>query len=44
MSGYGGNEVMSRGIDAAEVVFGQKPFHSTDLQACIREQLDTAAE
>ncbi|MDB4890354.1 MAG: sensor signal transduction histidine kinase [Gemmatimonadetes bacterium] len=41
MSGYGGDEVMSRGIDAAEVVFIQKPFMAADLLRCIREQLDT---
>ncbi|MEO5813702.1 MAG: ATP-binding protein [Gemmatimonadaceae bacterium] len=40
MSGYGGDEVMSRGIDAAEVVFVQKPFRAEDLVRCIREQLD----
>jgi signal transduction histidine kinase len=41
MSGYGGDEVMSRGIDATEVVFIQKPFRAEDLAGCIREQLDT---
>jgi len=41
MSGYGGEEVMSRGIDAAEVVFIQKPFMAVDLLRSIREQLDT---
>jgi signal transduction histidine kinase/FixJ family two-component response regulator len=41
MSGYGGDEVMSRGIDAAEVVFIQKPFMAADLLRCIRDQLDT---
>ncbi|MEO8336489.1 MAG: ATP-binding protein [bacterium] len=43
MSGYGGDEVMIRGIDAAEVVFIQKPFMAADLLACIREQLDHVA-
>ncbi len=40
MSGYGGDEVMSRGIDAAAVVFIQKPFMAADLLRCIRQQLD----
>ncbi|MEP6730991.1 MAG: ATP-binding protein [bacterium] len=40
MSGYGGNEIMSRGIDASEVVFVQKPFTSVDLLSSIRKQLD----
>jgi signal transduction histidine kinase/DNA-binding response OmpR family regulator len=44
MSGYGGDEVMSRGIDAAEVVFIQKPFMAADLLRCIREQLDTVVD
>jgi signal transduction histidine kinase/CheY-like chemotaxis protein len=43
MSGYRGDELASRGVDASRVVFVQKPFSAAELQRCVREALDEAA-